>query len=136
MSDIKFKDSKEPCLDCKKTFQVPIQRGRPATRCVECRDKKLAESMVDVEINLDNIYSGPAEALKGSRSHKPQGAEAQCVRCNRLFTSDSACEFHKDYRTTEVCRDPATLGMVPRERREIPVWTKPSDRFGVSGADV
>lgn len=123
-------ESKEPCVDCGNTFLRLKQRGRPPTRCNDCKVVKLQIEALEnpIEINEETLYHGDKKELLGNRAHKPQGAEAQCVRCNRVFTSDSSCESHKDYLTEGVCMDPASLGMVAKDRRGIPVWTRPSDR--------
>lgn len=52
------------------------------------------------------------------------GRQAQCVICDRVFTSDAGCERHKSYNGRggkATCVDPASLGMVERERG----WTQP-----------
>lgn len=112
-----------PCKDCGVTFERPKKRGRPPTRCEECRDK--SEQVVYVPTEEEKVYAGPKEKLLGDFNDLPKGNEAQCVTCWRIFTSDSSCEYHKDYRRNPICRDPATLGMVARERRGLPVWTRP-----------
>lgn len=122
-----------PCKDCGLTFERLKQRGRPPIRCQECRDRQVTDQQVVVDlVDPETLYDGPKEALLGSRDHKPQGGEAQCplVNCGRVFTSNSACEAHKSYPDGKaVCVDPATIGMVPKERRGIPVWVRPSDRI-------
>jgi len=126
-------ESKEPCTDCGNKFMRIKQRGRPPVRCDDCRILYVQQQVIQnpVDVNEDRLYKGPKAELKGNRGHKPEGAEAQCIRCNRTFTSDSACEAHKDYRTEKVCIDPASLGMVAIERRGHPIWTRPSNRFEV-----
>lgn len=123
-------ESKAPCLDCGETFLRPKVRGRPPIRCPGCREKQLAEqtaAYVPVEIDEEKLYHGPYEALKGSRDQKPKGAESQCVRCWRIFSSDHQAESHKDYRKDPPCIDPKSLGMMAFEKRGLPIWRKPMD---------
>jgi hypothetical protein len=124
--------NKEPCVDCGEIFMRIKQRGRPPTRCNDCKSlfvQQRVEANV-VEVNEERLYRGNKKELLGNWNiHRPNGNEAQCPKCGRVFTSDSACESHKDYRTVEVCIDPSTLGMVALSRRDIPVWTRPSNRF-------
>ena len=122
---MEYVENKEPCVDCGATFNRPKKRGRPPTRCESCRDK--VEQVVYVPTEEEKVYNGPKAKLLGDYNDHPKGNEAQCVTCWRIFTSDSACEFHKDYRRNPICRDPSTLGMVARERRDIPIWTRPSN---------
>lgn len=119
-------ENKEPCVSCGASFLRPKKRGRPPTKCESCRDE--AAQVVYVPTEDEEVYTGDPEKLLGCFDDLPKGNEAQCVSCWRLFTSDSACEFHKDYRRNPVCRDPQSLGMVARERRELPIWTRPSNR--------
>ena len=123
-------ENAEPCRDCGKTFERPKQRGRPPVRCQECRNKLVIAQEVVVDlVDPESLYSGPISELVGNLDHKPQGNEAQCPLCARLFTSDSSCEAHKSYpKDKAVCVDPSTIGMVPKERRGLPVWTRPSNR--------
>lgn len=65
------------------------------------------------------------------------GRQSQCVMCERVFKSDSACEKHKSYATpkTDGCKDPSSLGMVEGSRGwSVPVpeeakwWGEPVER--------
>jgi hypothetical protein len=59
---------------------------------------------------------------------RPQGAEAQCPLCDRIFGSDSTYERHKPYAMpkTDTCKDPASLEMEIRLRRGgLAVWVRP-----------
>jgi hypothetical protein len=112
-------------------FERVKQRGRPPTRCQECRDLlTMGQIEMASQVNPDTIYNGPKEALKGDKNTFPHGNEAQSICCWRIFTSDSAAEAHKFYHNdgSMTCRNPADLGMVARERRGLPIWTRPSDR--------
>lgn len=118
-----------PCRDCGLVFEREKKRGRPPVRCQDCKDKVTVEQELIVsQVDPETLFIGPKEELLGNRSHKPQGSEAQCIRCNRVFTSDSSCESHKDYGINPPCLNPANLGMVAKDRRGIPVWVKPSGR--------
>ena len=72
---------------------------------------------------------------EATRADLPRGKEAQCPICWRIFGSDSTCEKHKPYArpVTEPCKDPRSIGMEPRERREVAVWVRPMPA-GVSAA--
>lgn len=141
---VELVESKNPCVECAKPFMRPKQKGRPPTRCPDCKE---AHSQAEVEkqaaivaaVNPETLWSGSKAALRGSKTYRPIGANAQCVNCWRVFSSDSGCEGHKDYRKNPPCIDPATLGYVAKEKKgyqaggsdviAIPVWVKPSDRF-------
>jgi hypothetical protein len=59
-------------------------------------------------------------------SDLPKGVEAQCPVCWRIFTRNSVAERHKTYRPLgTTCADPASLGLVPKERRGLVVWSGP-----------
>ena len=68
---------------------------------------------------------------EATRADTPKGGRtAQCPLCWRMFSSDSAAETHKPYARpkTADCKDPASMGMEPRERSSMPglrVWTPP-----------
>jgi DNA-directed RNA polymerase subunit M/transcription elongation factor TFIIS len=128
-------ESAEPCTECSQVFMRPRKRGRPPTKCEGCSNKDDANKAILVTTSqecLEQNFSGDQVLLQGTPSEIPHGAEAQCPRprgCGRIFTSNSACDDHKVYGpdgNLKACKDPATLGMEPRERREIPVWTRPS----------
>jgi hypothetical protein len=128
-------ENAEPCVSCTKTFMRPKKRGRPPTKCLDCQawsDAEKATAVTTSEETLEEKFSGPKVLLKGTPMEIPKGAEAQCPAprgCGRIFTSDSACEDHKVYGPNGYiasCKDPASLGMEPRERRKIPVWTRPT----------
>lgn len=119
--------SKEGCIDCGEEFLRPKQRGRPPVRCENCRISYKDDS-TPVEVDEEKLYRGPKEALKGDRKVLPQGKrEAQCPICWRIFSSDVSCEGHKDYRTTNICIDPTTIGYIAVEKHGRPVWKKPMD---------
>ncbi len=61
---------------------------------------------------------------EATKADLPKGREAQCPICWRMFKSDWAAELHKPYRrpVTDVCKEPAGLGMVALERRGLAVW--------------
>ena len=120
----------EPCRDCGLVFERPKKKGRPPVRCEECRAQQTVDQEIIVSlIDPESLYTGPTNKLLGTENELPQGNEAQCPLCWRIFTSDSSCECHKIYEKDYIaCKDPATIGMVPRERRGIPVWTRPSNR--------
>jgi len=133
---IRYKDSKEPCVGCGKTFQHAVKRGRPPVRCIDCQSgvdaAKAAQVTVSEEV-LESLYTGDKFLLQGTPDQRPKvgSAEAQCPttgKCGRIFTSNSACDDHKRWlpNGSYDCIDPATLGMEPRERRGIPVWTRPT----------
>lgn len=128
-------ENAEPCVSCEKTFMRPRKRGRPPTKCPDCSawaDAEKAVAVTTSDEKLEELFSGPKVLLLGTPMEIPKGAEAQCPRpngCGRIFTSDSACEAHKVYGPSgniANCKDPATLGMEPRTRREIPIWTRPT----------
>lgn len=127
--------SKENCIGCNLPFERPKQRGRPPTRCPQCRETFLAEKEakqieIIAAIDPEVLYSGPLEALKGNRKTYPRGAQSQCPICFRIFFSDASCENHKSYPldgSKISCKDPATIGFVAYERNGLPVWRKPSD---------
>lgn len=132
-------ENSEPCRDCGQTFLRPRKRGKPPVRCEDCKGKvdaaKAEEVTVSVE-TLAELFQGDPVLLKGTPGERPKGAEAQCPtsgKCGRIFTSNSACDDHKQWlpNGSYNCIDPATLGMEPRERREIPVWTRPTAPEGV-----
>jgi hypothetical protein len=56
------------------------------------------------------IYTGPALT----------GKTYQCAACDRLFTSPSAFDQHQRYDTASgtSCLDPATAGIVPKQRAD------------------
>lgn len=133
-------ENAEPCVGCGVTFMRPRKRGRPPTKCENCSatdDATKAELVTTSTESLEQLFSGAKALLKGTPNEIPKGAEAQCPRprgCGRIFTSNSACDDHKVYGpdgNLKLCKDPATLGMEPRERREIPVWTRPSPKLEV-----
>jgi hypothetical protein len=130
-------ENSEPCEGCNKTFMRPRKRGRPPKKCVDCSAWDAAEKAATVTVSdekLDELFSGDKSLLQGTPDALPKGAEAQCPPprgCGRIFTSDSAAEDHKVYGPNgnlANCKDPASLGMEPRERREIPVWTRPTPK--------
>lgn len=134
-------ENAEPCVSCTKTFMRPKKRGRPPTKCPDCQawdDAEKAAVMTTSDEVLEELFTGPKVLLKGTPEAIPKGAEAQCPPprgCGRIFTSDSACESHKVYGANgniAECKDPATLGMQPRERRNLPIWTRPSIKEDVS----
>lgn len=129
-------ENSEPCRDCGLIFMRLKKKGKPPVRCLTCKDayelEKVQRETVSQEI-VENAYSGPKEKLLGDSSDKPNGGESQCPRprgCGRIFTSDSACESHKLYGddgNLKECKNPASLGMIPIERRGLPIWRKPMD---------
>lgn len=128
-------ENAEPCTGCGVTFMRPRKRGRPPTKCENCSAVDVAEKAASVTVSqetLEQLFGGDQALLKGTPSEIPKGAEAQCPRpngCGRIFTSDSACEAHKVYGAKgnlASCKDPASLGMEPRERRGLPIWTRPT----------
>lgn len=130
-------ENAEPCVGCNKTFMRPRKRGRPPTKCLDCQawsDAEKAALVTTSEETLEELFTGDKALLQGTPSEIPKGAEAQCPSprgCGRIFTSDSACEDHKVYGPNgnlANCKDPATLGMQPRERRGLPVWTRPAPK--------
>lgn len=134
---ITWVENAEPCTACNKVFMRPKKRGRPPTKCLDCQAWTDAEKAAEVTTSnemLEELFSGDKELLKGTPDDIPKGAEAQCPAprgCGRLFTSDSAAERHKSYGpdgNLASCKDPATLGMQPRERRGLPVWTNPTPK--------
>lgn len=136
-----WRESAEPCEGCNKTFMRPVKRGRPPKKCVDCAawdDAEKAATMQTSDETLEENFSGDKALLQGTPDALPKGAEAQCPPgsggCGRIFTSDSACEAHKSYKPGGgiICKDPAALGMEPRERRGIPVWTRPTPKDAVA----
>lgn len=134
---VTWRENAEPCTACGKTFMRPVKRGRPPTKCPDCSawdDAEKAATVATSQEVLDELFSGDKELLNGTPDALPKGAEAQCPPprgCGRIFTSDSAAEDHKVYGANgnlASCKDPASLGMEPRERREIPVWTRPTPK--------
>lgn len=124
---ITYIQNAEPCRDCGEVFMRARKKGRPPTRCEACQESFVSDQFeTTTQDIIDSLYSGPADKLKGNERDLPKGNEAQCVLCWRIFTSDSAAEAHKSYAGRTSCVDPATLGMEPRERRGLPVWTRPS----------
>lgn len=125
--------SAEPCRGCGQVFSRPKQRGKPPVRCQPCKDSIAANLAVPQE-TLEEAFKGDKDLLKGTPDSLPKGGEAQCPLsgCGRIFTSDSGAESHKYYSTLgkAFCKDPATLGMVPIERRGLPIWRKPTDEAG------
>lgn len=137
---VTWRENAEPCEGCNKTFMRPVKRGRPPKKCVDCAAWDAAEKAVAVTTSdetLEEKFSGDKALLQGTPDALPKGAEAQCPPprgCGRIFTSDSACEDHKTYGpkgNLAACKDPASLGMEPRERRGVPVWTRPSPKEDV-----
>lgn len=134
---VTWQESSEPCVTCNKVFMRPRKRGRPPTKCPDCSawdDAEKAVAVTTSQETLDELFSGDKTLLNGTPEAIPKGAEAQCPKprgCGRIFTSDSACEDHKVYGpkgNLAQCKDPATLGMEPRTRRELPVWTRPTPK--------
>lgn len=133
-----WRENAEPCVGCDKVFMRPHKRGRPPTKCVDCAawdDAEKASLVTTSQETLDELFSGDKELLLGTPNEFPKGNEAQCPKfygwgCGRIFTSDSAVEDHKVYLPQKgfTCKDPVTLGMEPRERRGIPIWTRPSPK--------
>lgn len=130
-------ENSEPCVTCTKVFMRPRRRGRPPTKCPDClawSDAEKAAVVTTSDEKLEELFSGPKVLLLGTPMEIPKGAEAQCPLprgCGRIFTSDSACEDHKVYGPNgnlANCKDPATLGMEPRMRRELPIWTRPTPK--------
>lgn len=127
-------ENKEPCIGCGNTFMRPRKKGRPPTRCADCQagvEAAKAEEVTTSNEKLEELFTGSKFLLKGTPDENPKGAEAQCPttgKCGRIFTSNSACDSHKRWLPSGSyeCIDPATLGMEPRERRGIPVWTRPT----------
>lgn len=137
---VKWVENAEPCEGCNNTFMRPMKRGRPPKKCQDCSAWDDAEKAVTVTTSdekLEELFSGDKKLLQGTPNVIPKGAEAQCPPprgCGRIFTSDSACESHKTYSANGSlgkCKDPASLGMEPRERRGVPVWTRPTIKEGV-----
>lgn len=134
-------ESAEPCTGCEKTFMRPRKRGRPPTKCTDCLswdEVEKAALVTTSQETLEELFSGDPQLLKGTPDAIPKGAEAQCPTnpgpgCGRLFTSNSACDSHKSFQANGgfICKDPASLGMEPRERRGQPVWTHPSPKEGI-----
>lgn len=140
LDGVTWVESAEPCEGCDKTFMRPRKRGRPPKKCADCLAWDDAEKAVTVATSqetIDELFSGDKELLNGTPDALPKGAEAQCPPprgCGRIFTSDSAAEDHKVYGpngSLANCKDPASLGMEPRERREIPVWTRPTPKEAI-----
>lgn len=130
-------ENSEPCIACNKVFMRPRKRGRPPTKCPDCvawDDAEKASVVTTSQETIDELFSGDKALLEGTPEENPKGAEAQCPKprgCGRIFTSDSACEDHKVYSPNgnlASCKSPASLGMEPRERRGIPVWTRPTPK--------
>lgn len=130
-------ENAEPCEGCSKTFIRPRKRGRPPKKCPDCSawdEAEKASLVTTSQETIDELFSGDKELLKGTPDALPKGAEAQCPPprgCGRIFTSDSAAESHKVFGANgnlASCKDPASLGMEPRERREIPIWTRPTPK--------
>lgn len=126
----------EPCRDCGQVFMRAKKRGKPPVRCADCREKNEQIKALEVTTSpetIESLFSGDRFLLQGTPNEVPKGAEAQCPRprgCGRLFTSNTACDRHKVFGSNgniERCLDPASLGMEPRERRGLPVWTTPSE---------
>jgi hypothetical protein len=69
------------------------------------------------------------EIREATKADLPKGAEAQCPICWRIFTSDSTCELHKPYRKpiAETCKEPSSIGLVMKIRRDLAVWSSPPD---------
>lgn len=127
-------ENAEPCESCDKVFMRPRKRGRPPTKCPDCTawaEAEKASTMTTSQETLNELFKGDKKLLKGTPDVNPFGAEAQCPttgKCGRIFTSNSACDEHKKWlpNGSYTCIDPATLGMEPRERRGVPIWTRPS----------
>lgn len=136
INGVTWVESAEPCEGCNKVFMRPRKRGRPPKKCPDCSawdDAEKATLVTTSQETLDELFKGNKKLLQGTPDALPKGAEAQCPQphgCGRIFTSDSACEDHKTYKPGGgiICKDPATLGMEPRERRELPVWTRPTPK--------
>lgn len=130
-------EAKDPCVDCNKVFMRKKQRGRPPTRCNECREvheiKKVEERQLKpdltanrpAQLNVDEVLWTGGDVIP-TRQDLPKGREAQCPICMRLFSSDTACERHKPYSEPKSthCKPPASLGMIAIEKRGLPIWTK------------
>lgn len=141
LDGVTWVENAEPCEGCDKVFMRPRKRGRPPKKCPDCLawdDAEKAVAVTTSDETLEEKFSGDKVLLQGTPEALPKGAEAQCPPprgCGRIFTSDSACESHKVYGPNgniASCKDPATLGMEPRERREIPVWTRPTPKEAVN----
>lgn len=77
------------------------------------------------------------DASQATRS--PQGSECQCSACGRFFTSPSGFDFHQWWqgrgdKAALVCLEPASIGMVERERAAGPTWGLPDRDTGIGGA--
>lgn len=133
-------EAKNPCVDCGGIIMRPKTRGRPPTRCEECKGKyelgKASEkaNKVDKTSNRPPQFNVEIKLWKGkdlvcTRQDLPKGSEAQCPLCMRIFSSDYACELHKPYREPKSahCKTPKSLGMIAIERRGLPIWTTKSE---------
>lgn len=134
-------ENAEACTSCSKTFMRPKKRGRPPTKCPDCQawsDAEKAATVTTTPEKLEELFSGDKELLNGTPNEIPKGAEAQCPAprgCGRIWTSDSACEEHKVFGpdgNLQRCKDPASLGHEPRERRGLPIWTRPTPKEDVA----
>lgn len=120
----------EPCRDCGQVFMRPKKRGKPPVRCEGCKGKADAVKADEVrtsDAELEDLFQGDKNLLQGTPGERPKGNEAQCpTRCGRIFTSNTSCDSHKKWlpNGSYTCLDPAELGMEPRTRRGIPVWTR------------
>lgn len=129
-------ENAEPCRDCGQTFMRQKKRGKPPVRCAYCKEVADAAHTAAVTVSQEDIedsFKGDPALLKGTPDQLPRGGEAQCPGsrgCGRIFTSNSACDDHKTFGTDgnlKECKDPATFGMIPIERRGLPIWRKPMD---------
>lgn len=115
------------CEGCSRNFPKPA-RGRPPKRCNACRDALIREKISAVVVDEETLFQGDPALLLGTPKVELHGRESQCTICNRVFSSHNGFEFHKDFRRNPSCIEPSSLGMVPRERRGIPIWVVPTDR--------
>lgn len=72
-------------------------------------------------------------------TRSPRGSECQCPACSRFFTSPSGFDFHQWWRgrgdkAALVCFDPASIGMVDRDRLAGETWGLPDRETGIGGA--
>lgn len=150
MGNIEWVEARDPCIDCGNKFMRVKQRGRPPVRCPECFEKvnilKVAKASEVVEARLNTpvdhgnrppqlqtelkLWEG-GDVVPTDHEFRPKigSREAQCVKCNRLFVSDSTCELHKSYTqpVTVGCKPPASIGLVAIEKRGFPIWAKLDD---------
>jgi DNA-directed RNA polymerase subunit RPC12/RpoP len=63
------------CIECSHEFDIPRQRGRPATRCPSCRDNKVTEVKVQPQYDSKTRVDNLEMLLKSRGTHISQNGD-------------------------------------------------------------